>query len=267
MATKEACKLSSVGDLLEHLRKVNFANTRHPHVRAWFRGLANVEHNLVPGVYRPDFPANEIERLSLERHLSQDFRVMSAGLVGDDCSEAKLYFLQQHYSMPTRLLDWSNNALAGLYFAVSSESNTDGALYIMDAYQLGPKQAAKYPNGGAFEGIATSHNEVFKEALHPIFRWQDPKKFPDFIIPIRPEYLDRRITLQRGCFTFHVPKRPELTEKENSSLHYCQIPAKDKGRIKVELAMLGIDAFSVYGDLDHLSERLCTAHNVKKRGS
>ena len=150
MAISEEGTIQSVRDLLDHLNTLAFTRESHSHNKVWFRGAADVgRFKLVPGVYRSNFPgATEDERLLHECHLTQDFRVRSAGLIGDNCSDAKLYFLQQHYSMPTRLLDWTNNALAGLYFAVSSAPSTDGALYIMDAYILGTDQKAKYPRGG-----------------------------------------------------------------------------------------------------------------------
>jgi hypothetical protein len=73
---------------------------------------------------------------------------------------------------------------------------------MMDAYQLSPCQVAKEP----FQGIATSRSPIFRKAMHVIFDWWEPKdNFPAFIRPIRPEHFDRRLALQRGCFTFHVP--------------------------------------------------------------
>ena len=254
--------IKSVQDLLEQLKKSPITNEKHAHARVWFRGQSDESWKLAPGVYRHDFPEKTEEgRLRLERHLTQDFRAMSAGIRRGDEDEPELYFLQQHYRMRTRLLDWTNNALAGLYFAVSPHSNSDGALFMMDAYQLGPKQKATF-NHKSFEGIADSRHPLFQEALHVIFWWDTAKKLPEFIFPIRPDYFDRRITLQRGCFTFHVPNRGVLTDNENDSLTSYLIPHGAKSDIRKELALLGIDDFSIYGDLEHLSDRLKDAYGI-----
>jgi hypothetical protein len=257
-------KIESVQQLLEQLNKSPITKQKDSHTRVWFRGQADQAWRLEPGVYRSDFPGKtEGEWLTLERHLAQDFRVMSAGIRRGDEGEAELYFLQQHYRMWTRLLDWTNNALAGLYFAVSSRPASDGMLFMMDAYRLGPTQNGKYNNGMAnFEGIADSRHPLFQEALHVIYWWDNDKQLPDFIFPIRPDYFDRRITLQRGCFTFHVPRRRVLTGSENDTLKSYLIPAPAKRRIADELALLGIDDFSIFGDMEHLSSRLKAAYGT-----
>ncbi len=100
-----------------------------------------------------------------ERHLHQDFAFWSKGLRLGDESPEEIYFLQQHYGMPTRLLDWSNNPMAGLFFAAQScnkdSGENDAALFMMDAYQLAPEQKARcHTNDGgeSFLGIAISAN-------------------------------------------------------------------------------------------------------------
>ena len=108
----------------------------------------------------------------------------------------------------------------------------------------------------------TSRSEIFLNALHVIFDWWKPKNFPQFLLPIRPDHFERRLSLQRGCFTFHVPDRKELTKAENNSLLSFFIPKNSKPDIKKELFLMGIDVFSIYGDLESLSERLKFAYNV-----
>jgi hypothetical protein len=260
-----------VPHLLQHFDDSKFLFEPDAHVRAWFRGHADESWELHPGVYRDDFPAmDEVERLKLERKLVQDFRVMSAGIRNGDESDSELYFLQQHYRMPTRLLDWTNNPLAALYFAVCSQPEKDGAFYLMDAYKLGPEQGAEFwrscpdrpPRRFDFVGVADSRHPAFTDALTTIFWWQPPDEFPTYIMPVRPDYFDKRITLQRGCFTFHVPKRLALTKVENSTLTSYVIPSDAKREIREQLALLGIDDFSIFGDLEHLSTSLKAAYGM-----
>ncbi len=53
-------------------------------------------------------------------------------------SAAETYFIAQHFGMPTRLLDWSTNPLAALFFACHSEPGKDGRVYAMDARTTRP---------------------------------------------------------------------------------------------------------------------------------
>jgi hypothetical protein len=108
--------IQSVDDFLRELGAIGFVGARQRHVRVWFRDQPESGLPLQPGVYRPTFPAaNEAERLLTEQHLAQDFRVESAGLLTGRERDDELYFLQQHYRFPTRLLDWTHNPLASLF--------------------------------------------------------------------------------------------------------------------------------------------------------
>jgi hypothetical protein len=97
--------------------------------------------------------------------------------------------------------------------------------------------------------------------MQAIFEWKNDR-WPAKILPVRPSYLDKRIGAQRGCSTFHPPDAPLVTLSSNKSLAVHTIPAAAKKSLRKELELLGIDEFTIYGDLDHLAERLKRAHQV-----
>jgi FRG domain len=258
-------KITKVQDLLDYVDSV-LRDPFHENIRYWFRGHGNVEYQLQPVVYRegfvkPPLPDEEIEqkRLRREQQLNKEFRVRSASIVQQSRDAADLYFLQRHYGSPTRLLDWSTNALVALYFAVSNTSKQcDGEIFVLDAYLLTKEQRSREVNVDEHFGIASSGNEVFKKALEQITKWGKIEDFPRFTFPVVPDQLERRIILQRGCFTFHVPEKPTLHLKDFSKecMNKIVIDGSKKADIKRQLVKLGIDDFSIYGDLESLARTL-----------
>jgi hypothetical protein len=70
-------KNTGVQDLLDRVKEAVPSALRHAHVRWWFRGQSKSEWSLHHAVYRSGFPANnEADRLNVEQHLTQDFRIL-----------------------------------------------------------------------------------------------------------------------------------------------------------------------------------------------
>ncbi|MBN2118490.1 MAG: FRG domain-containing protein, partial [Anaerolineales bacterium] len=84
--------------------------------------------------------------------------------------------LAQHHGMATRLLDWSKNSLAALWFAVTqAASGQDGIVWIL--------------NTDGLEHVDSSSNvDPFDNTQIRVFR---------------PRYITRRIGAQEGWFTCH----------------------------------------------------------------
>ena len=54
--------------------------------------------------------------------------------------------IMQHYSAPTRLLDWTNSPYVAAYFAVNQDSDKDGVIWTINDWALGDRMLERYPD-------------------------------------------------------------------------------------------------------------------------
>lgn len=126
----------------------HFYNREVPYLYGFgFRGLKSSEHQLIPSAFRR----------STGRVDEQSFYYGFRLLVTEPQKNHRAIFdwltLMQHYETPTRLLDWSESVLKGLYFAVedppedkdfktqnsdnkTKEKLNDGVVWVLNSYKL-----------------------------------------------------------------------------------------------------------------------------------
>lgn len=137
---KPATFISEAQNTSQVLEQITNWHIRHPvgspdvHRRVWYRGHSDHTYVLWPGVYRDRFAKSskrlygkddEAKRLNLEREMLSEFRTSGATLVNAN-AVVEVYFMAQHYSMPTRLLDWTTNPLARLVFCRQGSGRQEG---------------------------------------------------------------------------------------------------------------------------------------------
>jgi hypothetical protein len=140
-----------------------------------------------------------------------------------------LLALAQHHGLPTRLIDWTTNALVAAYFASQRSPNgkRDGEIIAVEATRIG-------------------FLDVELAGSHPL----DIQK-AGFVFT---SAVATRIVAQKGLFGVHPePTRP--WRLRNQTRRFI-IPAEMKSDFQRALFSMGMDAAFVMADLDGLSKTL-----------
>jgi hypothetical protein len=164
-----------VTDLTEFASAVLEPIKTMPSKHFWFRGCRSRNDSLIPSLFRHPSLHGPAELLGLETRLLVRFRQRSLPFLDwplDD--EWDLLFLMQHYGVPTRLLDWSENAYVALWFAlIGMNGTTPAVVWMLDpekwnqqvlAHQsfaggvlsVGDRQLMGYAPGAALDEMNTA---------------------------------------------------------------------------------------------------------------
>lgn len=211
----------------------------------WFRGQADAKDNLRPGLYR--------YKTADENDLRREFKLRAIPLFNEKVpqNDWELYFMMQHFGVPTRLLDWTEGALQGLYFALRfHKEKTDAAVWVLD-----PSWLNKIAVGT--EGIFEMTDIEAKNYLSTIGK---KKKLPDLPLAILPPHIAERIAVQKACFTIHG-SNPDgfdsvLTSGQDGRLIKMVVPANKIKTVKKDIQTSGVSESALFPDLDGLGREL-----------
>lgn len=235
MATRS---ISTISEFIEVVQE--FSDTDD----VLFRGQRRAGWSLAPSVARLK-PRLEGEDLrAVEQRLIEAFRRQCAPYVLRDFPDSwEMLALAQHHGLATRLLDWTANPLAALWFAV--------------------KDAPADKHSGCvlmFSLMREDHVED-RDATSP-FTITRTKFF-------QPSHLDARIVAQAGWFSAHnwVTRRSAFARLDHlrdykDRIERVMIQPKHFADLRFHLDRLGVNSASLFPDVDGLARHLNWQHSL-----
>ena len=190
----------------------------------WFRGHSRRGLELQPRAFRRCLQApNENEQGCWdETNVYEHLKLLAPSHEQTYHSPFDWLCLMQHYSVPTRLLDWSESILAALYFAVKDHPNIDGELIVLNAKHLNRRSKQRPTIATADSGhvviraeMATTRSLRKLRARESVRRAvaEDPVDLNRHWlhlclrpIAVFPRRLNNRMIFQTSVFTLHGGK-------------------------------------------------------------
>ena len=242
----------------------------------WYRGQGDSAYGLNPWILRPDFVSMaqssefqitndpDLQILIRERTFNKQFMRMGASLFPPGAGLTEKYFLAQHHGLPTRLLDWTTNPLAALYFAISGSPDKEGAVFVLNPRFLIPRNAN--PSEPIFPpDVVEAHHPLLNTLIGYVCgRDGTDNHSQPFILPVTPDLWAGRMLQQGSCFTFHMPKSTSMDKQYGASnLEKYIIPQGAKAGIRTMLRRMNVTEATLYCDLDHLSKEMKAAYGLR----
>jgi len=255
-----------------------------------YRGQRDVAWDNIPGLYRPDLA-------QLAQHEKRAIRdlisVHPNEFAGDETMFDRLVRMQ-HFGLPTRLMDVSQNPLVALYFATDPGPDAAATDGVVTAFSV-PEQREKYFDSDAVSCIANLANMTASEKaeiirlrqlrvrgttreaeidrvngvevylrLHQFIRAEKPHFLPaiDPIDLFKPNYVhpkmnNRRILAQAGGFIVYGLTPPRNIRYAHAIVETrFVIPEAVKMSIRKYLELLGINESTLFPEIDRAATRI-----------
>jgi hypothetical protein len=268
----------------------------------WFRGesIDYEKTSLVPKAYRTLVESIDDKYFAIKQLCLDDIKRTEQNISAEFSREAlpyiisrkientawNRYFLMQHYQIQTKLLDWTENALLALFFAIFEDKMGDAKVWILQPFNLNNFTIKNiYPDIDVSviptisdmkinQKIDNNCDEPILDKLTRLYINSDfdpegmnapitkpPTKF--YPLAIFPSFLDQRMTVQKSCFTIFGNQANGLKTLGHEIIDSIIIDGKCKGKLLNELRLIGIDFNSIYPDLDGLGLSIAKKYEQK----
>ncbi len=166
-------------------------------------------------------------------------------------------FLAQHVGLPTRLLDWSESGLVGLFFALLCENPV---VWIIDPFELNGLSTGAFETEFPLTWHQPEGGPINIGAANIGGAWTNNASSIRLPVAVRPTNIHPRMSVQRSGFTVHGTDQRSLVELVPQLLTRIDIEPSASPQMLVTLHVMGINHSTVMPDLDGLAKELATLY-------
>ncbi|MCC4313211.1 FRG domain-containing protein [Carnobacterium maltaromaticum] len=275
-----------IGDSIQNIEQIieDIESNNRDNSKLYFRGHSNINYQLIPSIYRTS-KSFFYEHILCEESMTRNPEEYESSRTVHLNSLKKM----QHYGIPTRLLDITQNLLVALFFSVEANFEDDGELIIfctnkvkytrsdnvsiissLPFFNLNDKEEIiELANTDSLTDDAFNNKDIVKRLKHeislekPAFI-QDLKKATfksDYVVISTRD--NRRIVQQAGAFiicslnqqTIDNVSNLRVSNKSGKKI-VIYIPSQEKIKYMKKLELYGINHGFIYPEIEEVSEYL-----------
>lgn len=270
---------SKIGDIKTYIERIGQLNLDVPSDYIYFfRGHSDsVAYKIEPSIFR------EESWIKNENKMFREIIIKCPNDFTQSMSTFEKLVKMQHYSLPTRLLDITENPLVALYFACKSTPNEDGEVIIFKI----PKSEIKYYGSDTVSVVANiakrpesftiskikslkiqefNQNNEIKLLLHeikeekPYFESKINPEHLNSVICVKPKLNNPRVIRQDGAFLLFgmndlKTKKPDIPNKYLLTGNSIKIIINKNGKAKLmkQLSSIGITDAKMFPEIDSVA--------------
>lgn len=207
---------------------------------------------LLPSLYRkPPAPAIawSLSPNAVEQSLFAEFKRRAPPYLSQlPSTDMEWLSLMQHHGLKTRLLDWSENFLAAIFFALRrAEEGKEPIVYML--------------NPEALNRVTTGRPNLILQENPKLLDYSHLGSSPRYPAALFLPYTHPRIAAQHGAFTIHGKDIHPLSSLDRDDvLASVTFDSDASYECYREMKRMGITETMFFPDLDHLSKEISNRH-------